>query len=123
MIKTLMKAAGLTAAIAASSGVLVAAPASAHAAPAKVQPAVTRECPSGDVDVHFSSGPDNCYFGTLQIIQVALCHVTWVDTGNNWAAVWWGYTWTGGNYQPGMPPWTTFAPGGEFCVQQLAINT
>ena len=130
MSNAMTKAAGLAAAAAASGALLVAAPAAAHASTTathtgSVRPAVVFQCPSNYVEFHLSNGSHACFEGGFAVIyrNVNLCGVDWIDTGNNWAAWWWGLGLPTNEYEPGTPPWSVWTPGLPICVSQLAIDT
>jgi len=108
----------------------VAAPAAAHASTTaaattgSARPAVVFSCNSSNVEVHFSDGGYYCLSGSPAPWEnLGWCGVDWIDTGNNWAAVWWGLGLPTNEYQPGMPPWSVWAAGLPVCVNQIAINT
>ncbi|GAA1967258.1 hypothetical protein GCM10009838_26790 [Catenulispora subtropica] len=110
----------MAAVLAASGGLLVAAPAAGHAA---VRPAATNAC-GGDVDFHTSNGLDLCLKGGYaRTVYLNTCGITSVNTGSNWVDWTWGINLSLGHQQPGTAPWTTWTPGMSVCIGKVDIDT
>ncbi|GGY13039.1 MULTISPECIES: hypothetical protein [Streptomyces] len=117
------KAAQLTAGVVASCGLMLAAPATAHASsgptaatPHVMRPNATTPNCGLAVEVHFYSGDWSC-ISSNGIHYVDFYNVNWVETGNQWAAL----VYNGGNYQPGMPPGTFWNKGNS--ITRIDVNT
>lgn len=121
------KAATLTAGVVASCGLMMAAPAAAHASSTTATPhaisphaisphAVTPNCGAA-VEVYLYTGDFFCITSN-GIHYVDICDVDWVGTGNQWAA------WIYGNgiYHPGMAP-GNYWNGYGTCISRIDVNT
>ncbi|NUS02866.1 MAG: hypothetical protein HOV97_09880 [Nonomuraea sp.] len=124
MRTTLRNAAKLAAAVAAGGGLLVAAPAAAQASTnGTVRPAVTNVC-GGWVEVHYANGGHVCLGnGIWKPNPSPSCGVDWINTGNQWAAFYWGPWAPASTYQPGMGPGSTWWGGSPVCVSEVDVNT
>lgn len=121
---TMKKAAKLTAGVVAGCGLMVAAPAAAHASSISTTPtphaisphATTPNCGLA-VEVYFNSGDYTCITSN-GIHYVDYCDVDWIGTGNQWAA------WVYGNdqYHPGVGPGNYWYADG-YCISRIDVNT
>ncbi|KJY41774.1 hypothetical protein VR41_11010 [Streptomyces sp. NRRL B-1568] len=117
------KAAQLTAGVVASCGLMLAAPAAAHASsgPAAATPHVMRpnatspDCGAA-VEIRLNDGDYVCITRNGMHPE-KFCGVSWVDTGNQWAAI----VYNGNQYQPGMPPGSRWSASS--CINRVDVNT
>ena len=125
MLKGSLAALGVM--VAAAGGLLMATPAAqaAAAAPAvhaaHVAPAFGG-CPSGDLEVDYTSGAQCDPSHADHRDPINRCDVLEIDSGGNWVAAWVGPSLSDLSYESVGPSGWINANGAAFCVGDIAVN-